>query len=64
MFKVREKFQCRNVWIRVSEIMKVYKVENGDYTAIMFRNGDYLCVTESVEVILEAINIEWHMSKK
>lgn len=58
MFKVREKFQCRNVWIRVSEIMKVYKVENGDYTAIMFRNGDYLCVTESVEEILAAINSE------
>lgn len=56
MFKVREKFQCRNVWIRVSEIVKVYKVENGDYTAIMFRNGDYLCVTESVEEILAAID--------
>ena len=56
MFKVYEKFQCRDVWIRVSEIMKVYKVENGDYTAIMFRNGDYLCVTETVEEILEAID--------
>ena len=55
MFKVYEKFQCRDVWIRVSEIMTVYKVENGDYTAIMFRNGDYLCVTESVEEILMAI---------
>lgn len=58
MFKVYEKFQCRDVWIRVSEIMTVYKVENGDYTAIMFRNGDYLCVTESVEEILDAIRSE------
>lgn len=58
MFKVHEKFLCRDVWIRVSEILQVYRVEDGDYTGIVFRKGGFVYVTESVEEILEAINSE------
>nr|DAY28655.1 MAG TPA: Flagellar and Swarming motility protein [Caudoviricetes sp.] len=64
MFKVHEKFKDREVWVRLREIMQVYPMEDGDYTAIKFKNGDHMYVTESVEEILEAIGIEWHMSKK
>lgn len=58
MFKVHEKFLCRDVWIRVSEILQVYRVEDDDYTGIVFRKGGFVYVTESVEEILEAINSE------
>ena len=54
MFKVHEKFIERTVWIRVSEILTVYRVDD-DYTVIKFKNGEYLYVTESVEEILMAI---------
>lgn len=64
MFKVHEKFQCRAVWIRVSEILQVFRSEDDDYTVIMFKNGVFIYVSESAEEILEAINIEWRMSKK
>ena len=63
MFKVHEKFIERTVWIRVSEILTVYRVDD-DYTVIKFKNSEHLYVTESVADILEAINIEWQMSKK
>lgn len=58
MFKVYEKFQCRDVWIRVSEIMTVYRTDTDDYTVIIFNNGVHFYVTESVEEILEAIKSE------
>lgn len=64
MFKVHEKFHCRDVWIRVSEILQVFRSEDDDYTVIMFKNGVFIYVSESVEEVLEAINIEWRMSKK
>ena len=57
MFKVHEKFIERTVWIRVSEIMKVYSVDD-DYTVILYKNGEHTYATESVEEILEAINSE------
>lgn len=63
MFEVHEKFIERTVWIRVREILTVYRVDD-DYTVIKFKNSEHLYVTESVEEILEAINIEWQMSKK
>ena len=55
MFKVHEKFKDREVWVRLSEIMQVYRVDD-DYTVIMFQNGVHLNVTESVEEILAAID--------
>ena len=55
MFKVHEKFIERTVWIRVSEILTVYRVDD-DYTVIKFNNGEHLYVTETVEEILEAID--------
>ena len=64
MFKVHEKFKDREVWVRLREIMQVYPMEDGDYTVIMFKNGVFIYVSESVEEVLEAINIEWRMSKK
>lgn len=64
MFKVHEKFRDRKLWIRLSEIMTVYRIDDDDYTTIMFQNGVHFYVTESVEEILEAINSEWQMSKK
>lgn len=54
MFKVHEKFIVRTVWIRVNEILTVYRVDD-DYTVIKFKNGEHLYVTESVEEILMAI---------
>lgn len=63
MFKVHEKFIERTVWIRVSEILTVYSVDD-DYTVIKFKNSEHLYVTETVEEILEAINIEWQMSNE
>lgn len=54
MFKVHEKFIERTVWIRVSEILTVYRVDD-DYTVIKFKNIEHLYVTESVEEILMAI---------
>ena len=56
MFKVHEKFIERTVWIRVSEILTVYRVDD-DYTVIKFKNSEYLYVTESVEEILMEIQI-------
>lgn len=64
MFKVHEKFKDRKLWIRLSEIMTVFRMDGDDYTVLMFQNGVHFYVTESVEDILEAINIEWQMSKK
>lgn len=58
MFKVHEKFKDRELWIRLSEIMTVYRMDGNDCTTIMFQNGVYFYVTESVEEILEAINSE------
>lgn len=58
MFKVHLKFASHNIWIRLSEILKVYRMEDDDYTVISFKNSDFLYVTESVEEILEAINSE------
>lgn len=55
MFKVHEKFIERTVWIRVSEILTVYRVDD-DYTVIKFKNIEHLYVTESVEEILAAID--------
>lgn len=55
MFKVHEKFIERTVWIRVSEILTVYRVDD-DYTVIKFKNIEHLYVTETVEEILEAID--------
>lgn len=54
MFKVHEKFIERTVWIRVSEILTVYRVDD-DYTVIKFKNSEHLYVTETVEEILMAI---------
>ena len=56
MFKVHEKFNVREVWVRLSEIMQVYRTDDDDYTVLMFINGEYLYVTESVEDILAAID--------
>ena len=56
MFKVHEKFNGREVWVRLSEIMQVYRTDDDDYTVLMFINGEYLYVTESVEDILAAID--------
>ena len=64
MFKVHEKFNDKELWIRLSEIMTLYRMDGDDYTTIMFQNGVHFYVIESVEEILEAINIEWQMSKK
>lgn len=59
MFKVHERYQNnRIVWIRLSEIMQIYDMGSDDCRLIMFINGEYLYVTESVEEILEAINSE------
>ena len=58
MFKVRLKFASHNIWIRLSEILKVYRTDTDDFTVIVFRNGEYLYVTDSLEEILEAINSE------
>lgn len=58
MFKVRLKFASHNIWIRLSEILKVYRMEGDDYTVIVYKNGEHTYVTESVEEILEAINSE------
>lgn len=58
MFKVHEKFKDRELWIRLSEIMTVYRMDGDDYTTIMFQNGVHFYVTESVEEILAAINSE------
>ena len=58
MFKVHEKFNGREVWVRLSEIMQVYRTDDDDYTVLMFINGEHLYVTESVEEILAAINSE------
>lgn len=55
MFKVHEKFNDREVWVRLSEIMQVYRTDDDDYTVLMFQNGVHLNVTESVEEILMAI---------
>lgn len=55
MFKVHEKFIERTVWIRVSEILTVYRVDD-DYTVIKFKNIEHLYVTETVEEILAAID--------
>lgn len=64
MFKVHERFSDRKLWIRLSEIVTVYRTDDDDYTVLMLQNGVHFNVTESVEEILEAINIEWNMSKK
>ena len=56
MFKVHEKYNDREEWIRSSEIMKVYRTDDEDYTVIVFINGEYIYVTESVEVIVNAID--------
>jgi hypothetical protein len=55
---MHEKFRDREMWIRVREIMTVYRMDGDDYTTIMFQNGVHFYVTESVEEILEAINSE------
>lgn len=56
MFKVHERFNDREVWVRLSEIMQVYRTDDDDYTVLMFINWEYLYVTESVEEILAAID--------
>lgn len=56
MFKVHARFSDREEWIRSSEIMKVYRTDDEDYTVIVFINGEYIYVTESVEVIVNAID--------
>lgn len=56
MFKVHLKFASHNMWIRLSEILKVYRMDTEDYTVISFKNAVHVYVTESVEEILEAIN--------
>ena len=58
MFKVHEKYNDRKTWIRLSEIMTVYRMDGDDYTVIICRNSVHFYVTESVEEILEAINSE------
>ena len=55
MFKVHLKFASHNMWIRLSEILKVYRMDTEDYTVISFKNAVHVYVTESVEEILEAI---------
>lgn len=55
MFKVHERFNDREVWVRLSEIMQVYRTDDDDYTVLMFINGEYLYVTESVDKIMMAI---------
>lgn len=57
MFKVHEKFIERTMWIRVSEILTVYRVDD-DYTVIKFKNGEHLYVTESVEDVLMNIHLK------
>lgn len=56
MFKVHEKYKDRTIWVRLSEIMQVYRTDSDEYTVITFINGAYLCVTESVEEMLAAID--------
>ena len=46
MFKVHERFNDREVWVRLSEIMQVYRTDDDDYTVLMFINWEYLYVTE------------------
>lgn len=58
MFKVHEKFKDREVWVRVQGIMKVYQMENDGCTVIVFRNGEYTHVTESVEDVLMNIHLK------
>ena len=58
MFEVHLKFASHNMWIRLSEILKVYRLENDDYTVIAFKNCVHVYVTESVEEIVAAINSE------
>ena len=58
MFKVREKFNDREVWVRLSEIMQVYRTDDDDYTVIKFKNGEHLYVTESVEDVLMNIHLK------
>lgn len=58
MFKVQEKYNDRETWIRLSEIMTVYRMDGDDYTVIIFKHGVHFYVTESVEEILAAINSE------
>ena len=58
MFKVHLKFASHNMWIRLSEILKVYRMDTEDYTVISFKNCVHVYVTESVEEILAAINSE------
>ena len=58
MFKVHLKFASHNMWIRLSEILKVYRMDTEDYTVISFKNAVHVYVTESVEEILAAINSE------
>lgn len=57
MFKVHEKFNERTMWIRISEILTVYRVDD-DYTVIKFKNGEHLYVTESVEDVLMNIHLK------
>lgn len=54
MLKVHEKFRDRDVWIRLSEIQTVYRMDD-DCTVIMLKDGVYYHVTDSLEEILEAI---------
>ena len=58
MFEVHLKFASHNMWIRLSEILKVYRMDDDDCTVISFKNCVHVYVTESVEEILEAINSE------
>lgn len=58
MFKVHEKFNCRDVWIRASEILQVFRSEDDDYTVIMFKNGVFIYVSESVEYVLMNIHLK------
>lgn len=58
MFKVHERFKDRELWIRLSEIMQVYRTDDDDYTVIMFQNGVHLNVTESVEDVLMNIHLK------
>lgn len=55
MFEVHLKFASHNMWIRLSEILKVYRMDTEDYTVISFKNAVHVYVTETVEEILEAI---------
>lgn len=58
MFKVHERFSPRVVWIRASEILKVYQVEDEDYTVIEFKNGEYMYVAESVDILVGVIDMK------